>query len=446
MSSTGSSLADNNEPEKTSESLGAMFKVPAARSLMSKLMLERVAVAGFGTAITTLIAVQPTIQWLPYSKSEGLSGLAVLGIVSAAGAMGSLLSNGLGQKWVETKGPLFILKISALVQVLFSVLLAVVLFFGHIKDLGILGLSLLTFCLTLTSPGISGLARAWWEVIGLSKTLAARGGALEPSLAAIAWSLGPVIAAPLVLLSPWVLVVFSLSTAFGLFLLAGLPNPYLIKPEIVTPVKKVSVKEKASNGFRNWWMAGTYSFYHMARALLNLGASAILVGANQQALIGAASAAPSIGHSVAGVFFAARKNPTEGLRRSVIIGLIGQAIPTILIALAFILYPQPGLIAAIALLIGGGIIIGILKAPVASAIYPLAAEARPQISTGRSASMLAQGMIIGGLIGPLMGTLIITTVGAVWLLPASILTLIICGIGVMTDEKMLKTKTVKEIE
>jgi MFS family permease len=446
MSSTGSSLESNVEPEKTGDSLKAMFRLRPARSLMSKLMLQRVAVAGFGTAITTLIAIQPTIQWLPYTESKGLSGLAVLGIVSAAGALGSLLSNGIGQKWVENHGPLYILKISAIVQILFSIALAAVLIAGNIQDLGIVGLSILSFCLTLTTPGISGLARAWWEVIGLSKTLAARGGALEPSLAAIAWSVGPVIAAPLVLLTPWVLVIFSLSTALGLFLLAGLPNPYIEQPVAINSTKKISVKEKVSKDFRNWWMAGTYSFYHMARALLNLGSSSILVGANQQALIGAASAAPSIGHSVAGVFFAARKNPTEGLRKAVVIGLIGQAIPTALIALVFILYPAPGLIASIVLLIGGGIIIGILKAPVASAIYPLAVSVRPQISTGRSASMLTQGMIVGGLAGPLLGTLIITTVGAVWLLPASVVTLIICGAGVMTDEKMLKTKIVEEAE
>lgn len=425
----------NKKPHKTSDSLWSMVKIPAARSLMLRLMLERVSVAGFGAAMTTLIAVQPSISWLPFSNSHSISGLATLGIVSASGAVGGLLSNSLGQHWVEKSGPLFMLKVSGFMQIFFTIILSLLLFFGDIQNVGVLGLSVLTFVLALSSPGISGLARAWWEAIGLSKTHAARGGSLEPSLAAIAWSIGPVIAAPLVLLSPWVLVVFSSFIAIGLFLLSVLPNPYLSNSSVTKPSsKKVGVKF----GFRIWWMAGTYSFYHIARALLSLGSSSVLVGANQQALIGAANAAPSAGHSVAGIFFAARKNPHDGLKRAVIIGLVGQAVPTALIALVFFFHSEPSIVASIILLIGGGVIIGILKAPVASAIYPLASNSRPEITTGKSASMLAQGMIIGGLVGPLLGTLIISTVGSVWLLPASVGSLIFCGIGVLCDDKIVK--------
>ena len=409
-----------------------------SRSLIVRMMLQRVAGAGFGTAITTLIAIQSHVAWFPSFSNidSGMSGLAALGIISAFGGAGGLLANSLGHSLVEKRGVKLSFRIAASIQFLVVSLFAVAIVLWSLPALGIISLGLLTFVLSASSPGLSGLARAWWHEIGLSKTLAARGGSLEPSLAAIAWSVGPVIAAPLVLLTPWVIVALGGLTALGLILLSKFPTP-LAPPK---PILKtlVPIKTRSKNFVVDWWIAGSYSFYHIARSLLNAGSTAVLLGSGQSALIGAATAAPSIGHSIAGVAFAARKNPESKLKKAVLLGLLGQGAPTLLIALAFWFWPQPNIIIAILVVVGGGVLIGVLKAPVASAIYPLALVNRPQVTVGRNASRIANGMILGGLVGPLLGTLIIITLGATWLLPFSVLALIICAVGVMLDNKITR--------
>lgn len=420
------------------DSLRQLWAIPISRSLITRIMLQRITGAGFGAAITTLIAVQSHIAWLPAFSNidSGIQGLAALGIISAFGGAGGLLANSFGHSLVEKRGVKLAFSIAASIQLLVVSLFAVTIVLWSLPALGIISLGLLTFILSASSPGLSGLARAWWHEIELSKTLAARGGALEPTLAAIAWSVGPVIAAPLVLLTPWIIVVLGGLTALGLILLSKFPTP------IATPKPSlkllVSIKARSKNLVVDWWIAGAYSLYHIARALLNAGSTAVLLGAGQSALIGAATAAPSIGHSVAGIAFAARKNPESKLKKAVLLGLLGQGAPTLLIAIAFCIWPQPHLIIAIMLVVGGGILIGVLKAPVASAIYPLALVNRPQITVGRNASRLANGMIMGELVGPLLGTTIIVTLGAMWLLPFSVLALVICAVVVILDNKITR--------
>lgn len=420
------------------DNLRQLWAIPMSRSLIVRMMLQRVAGAGFGTAITTLIAIQSHVAWFPSFSNidSGMSGLAALGIISAFGGAGGLLANSLGHSLVKKRGVKLSFRIAASIQFLVVSLFAVAIVLWSLPALGIISLGLLTFVLSASSPGLSGLARAWWHEIGLSKTLAARGGSLEPSLAAIAWSVGPVIAAPLVLLTPWVIVALGGLTALGLILLSKFPTP-LAPPK---PILKtlVPIKTRSKNFVVDWWIAGSYSFYHIARSLLNAGSTAVLLGSGQSALIGAATAAPSIGHSIAGVAFAARKNPESKLKKAVLLGLLGQGAPTLLIALAFWFWPQPNIIIAILVVVGGGVLIGVLKAPVASAIYPLALVNRPQVTVGRNASRIANGMILGGLVGPLLGTLIIITLGATWLLPFSVLALIICAVGVMLDNKITR--------
>jgi len=416
-----------------------LLKIPESRSLITKMMLERVASAGFGTAITTLVAVQPHVTWLPFHENGGISGLAALGIIAVFGGIGALFSNSLGQSLVEKHGVRFSFVMSAIIQTIVVAAFLLAIIFHSVTSLGIIGLGVLSFVLSISTPGLSGLARAWWNEIGLSKTLAARGGALEPTLAAIAWSVGPIIAAPIVLVSPWTIVVLGGGTALGLLLLSKLPNPYKgTQQKINAP--SVDVRTKSKGILRDWWMAGTYSFYHIARSLLNSGSTAVLLGAGQSGLIGAATAAPSVGHAIAGVAFAARKNPEANLKKAVMVGLLGQALPTLIIASVFWIWPQPNMVATILLVVGGGAIIGILKAPVAAAIYPLAVENRPEITVGRSASRIANGMIMGGLLGPLFGTVIIITMGTAWLLPFSVIALAICACGVMLDGRITGAK------
>ena len=398
-------------------------------------MLTRVAGAGFATTIPTLVAIQSNIAWLPFSNETGLTGLAALGIIAAAGSAGGLLANSVGHKLVEIGGVKINFRVSALLQLIMTIAVALIIVFFTITNLGIIGLAIIMFVFSLFSPGLAGLARAWWHEIGLNETLAKRGGFLEPNLSAIAWSVGPTIAAPLVILTPWAIVVFGILSAIGLLLLSSLPTPY---QKEVTPKPKPTIAERHKNILRAWWMPFTYSFYHIARALLNAGSTAVLVNANQQNLIGAASASPSIGHTVAGVLFASKKNVHDGLRKAVMLGLLGQAAPTLLVALFFFLNPEPNIIFTILVVVGGGFVIGLLKAPVASAIYPLASDARPEDGLGLTTSRITNGMIIGGLVGPLLGTLIVSTVGATWLLPASVIALIICAAGVLLDKHVAK--------
>lgn len=432
----------NNKPQSDDsskkDSLRKLWIIPTSRSLITRMMLQRLTGAGFGAAITTLIAVQSHVTWLPafFNLDSGISGLAALGIISAFGGAGGLLANSFGHSLVEKRGVKFAFRIAASIQFLVVALFAVAIALWSLPDLGIISLGLLTFTLSASNHGLSGLARAWWHEIGLSKTLAARGGALEPSLAAIAWSVGPTIAAPLVLVTPWVIVALGGLTALGLILLSKFPTP-LAAPQAVLKTLE-PIKTRSRNFIAEWWIAGAYSFYHIARSLLNAGSTAVLLGASQSALIGAATAAPSMGHSVAGIAFAARKNPESNLKKAVLLGLLGQGIPTLLIAFSFWIWPQPNIVVIILIVIGGGILIGVLKAPVASAIYPLALINRPQVTVGHNASRIANGMIVGGLVGPLLGTLIIVTIGAVWLLPLSALALIVCAVAVMLDDKITR--------
>lgn len=427
-------------------SLKDLLKNTAARNLMGRMMFTRVAASGFATTIPTLVAVQNNISWLPFVDYPGLSGLAALGIIAASGSAGGLLANSIGHKLVALGGVKTNFRVSAILQLFVVGIIALIGAYVSITTLGIIGLGAVMFTVALFSPGLSGLARAWWHEIGLNKTLARRGGFLEPTLSAIAWSVGPTIAAPLVILTPWAVVGFGVAGAIGLFLLSSLPNPYQKdKTKTDSPENEVEeethqppVRNKRQSIIHDWWMPATYSFYHIARALLNAGSTAVLVGANQQSLIGASSAAPSIGHTLAGIIFASKKNVHDGLRKSVYLGLLGQAIPTLLIATAFFVWPEPNVLATILLVVVGGGIIGLLKAPVASAIYPLAADARPQDGLGLTTSRMANGLIVGGLIGPLLGTLIVTTIGASWLLPMSVVALAICALGVSLDNKITK--------
>ncbi|BDZ52325.1 hypothetical protein GCM10025867_51330 (plasmid) [Frondihabitans sucicola] len=325
-------------------------------------------------------------------------------------------------------GVRLVLGFAAAAQAIVVALFSVGAFVWGEMGVGVIGLAATTFLFSATTPGIAALAQGWWHALDLSPELSARGSILEPTLSATAWTVGPALAAPLVLLSPLAVFGFGGAAFIGWLLVSHLPDQ--------KPAAKAKTRIGKVAGLHDWWMSATYSLYHVARALLGAGSTAVLVGAGQAGLVGAASSAPSAGHIIGGFAFAARKDATRGLARAVYRGLAGQAIPTAVIAATFIAFPHPGAIAAAVMLVGGGVLIGILKAPVAGAIYPLAATARPHLSPGRSAAIMAQGITIGGLVGPLLGTLIVSTVGAVWLLPASCLALLLCGVGVALDGTM----------
>lgn len=417
--------------------LRQLLRNGTARGLILRVLLTRVATSGFGTAVATLVAIEPFITIGP-GWDAGLTGLAALGIISASGAAAALISNGVGQRLVERFGVRRTLGVAAAAQAALAITTATLIATVGLVGSGLLGLTLLTFAFAVTTPGISALARGWWFVVGLPEPLARRGGVLEPTLSAAAWVVGPALAAPLVLLSPWVVAGFAASAVAGWLLLGGLPNLQ------VSAKRRVAIGKL--DGLTDWWMSLSYSLYHVARALLGAGSTAVLVGAGQPGLVGAASSAPSAGHIIGGLAFASRKDPDRNLLGAVWRGLVGQGAPTLLLVVAFALWPQPGVIAAGALLVGGGALIGILKAPVASAVYPLAEATRPHLSPGSSAAVMTQGITIGGFVGPLLGTFIISTVGAVWLLPASVLALGLCGLGITADERVTRSARLRGVD
>lgn len=118
------------------------------------------------------------------------------------------------------------------------------------------------------------------------------------------------------------------------------------------------------------------------------------------------------------------------------IGLAGQAVPTMVMAVTVALWRDMPAVAAAVLIVGGSLLAGVLKAPVAASVYPLAAAHRPHLSAGRSAARIAQGMTVGGLLGPLAGSVLVSTAGAAWLLPASVLALGLCALGTRLDRHL----------
>ncbi|MGW8431415.1 hypothetical protein ACWGJ9_09835 [Curtobacterium citreum] len=413
------------------QQLLTLFRQPNARRLMVRMMITRLGTAAFSAGLAAVVAVVTKLQVIPGS-GWALSGIAALGVVSVASGVGGILANSVGQRLIETRGVRGPLLGAGALQMLVAAATVWVVVVGGPAAVTVAGIAVIGFLDAAASPGISGLARAWWRELDLTDDEATKGGALEPTLSAVAWSLGPAIGAPLALLSPWFLPAFAAVAAVGMMSLSSFPNPY-------RPVKQANAVEGSGSVRRStlaeWWLAGSYAFYHVARSLLGMGSTAVLVSAGQPGLTGAASAAPSLGHVVAGVAYAARAKG-HGHLRAVMSGLLGQAVPTLAIAVVLFIWPHPGAVVAAVVVVGGNLVAGVLKAPVAAAVYPLAAANRPGTHLGRSSARMAQAITVGGLIGPLVGTAIVATAGAQWLLPASVLALLVCAAGTLLDRRI----------
>lgn len=371
------------------------------------------------------------------------------GVTALASACGSLVANGWGHRRVTAKGSRRVLTVSGWGWLAVSTVFAGGILF-NVRPL-LWQYVVCAFVTALMLPGFGSLTRMWWRTLGergvISELSAKRGVAVEPSLSAASYLVGATLFAPAVVLSVWFIPLFGVVLFAVLRGLATLPEPSVGggREGVGEGVVEVSASQQGCSVVRRWWLPSTYGFYHAARGVYTIAATALV--ASTPSLIGVAVAAPSAGNMLAGFLHAFTMK--EGVRPEgrVLLGLVGQAVPTFFLLVFYastFVYTVPLAVVA-GVTVGVGVLIGVLKASVPAYVYLLGEERRPWDGLGLVSARLSQGMVWGGMVG--FG--VATAVG-VWgraegatvlaLLTISVCCLVACAAGVLLDPNVRSGK------